>query len=118
MRMLCSVGSMLASMEVVTLAQLGYLPGTVAVFGVMAFVTFFEIGFGLIPWLIVADIFDANGEKREMRGNGKAWVKVCAVLERVARGVLFCKKKCRWVKRGGALSSFFPCGKKVVTVPG
>ena len=79
--------------EVVILAQLGYLPDTVAVFGVMAFVTSFEIGLGPKPWLIVADIFDAKGDKREIRGNGKAWVKVCAVLDRVARGVLFCKKK-------------------------
>lgn len=51
---------MLASTVVVTLSLLGLLPNVVAVFGVMAFVTFFEIGLGPIPWLIVAEMFDAK----------------------------------------------------------
>ena len=58
--MLCSVGGMLASSMVVTLALVGFLPNIVAVFGVMAFVTLFEIGLGPIPWLIVAEMFDAK----------------------------------------------------------
>ena len=55
-----SAGGMLASTVVVTVTLLGYLPNLVAVFGVMAFVTFFEIGLGPIPWLIVAEMFDAK----------------------------------------------------------
>ena len=57
---LWSAGGMLASTVVVTLSLLGLLPNVVAVFGVMAFVTFFEIGLGPIPWLIVAEMFDAK----------------------------------------------------------
>ncbi|CAN0360832.1 unnamed protein product, partial [Ascophyllum nodosum] len=58
--MLCSVGGMLVSSVVVTLTLVGFLPNIVAVLGVMAFVTFFEIGLGPIPWLIVAEMFDAK----------------------------------------------------------
>eukprot|EP00752_Nemacystus_decipiens_P004333 g3958.t1 len=58
--MMWSTGGMLASTVVVTLSLLGFLPNVVAVFGVMAFVTFFEIGLGPIPWLIVAEMFDAK----------------------------------------------------------
>ncbi|CAN0392030.1 unnamed protein product, partial [Laminaria digitata] len=57
---LWSAGGMLASTVLVTLSLLGLLPNVVAVFGVMAFVTFFEIGLGPIPWLIVAEMFDAK----------------------------------------------------------
>lgn len=57
---LWSAGGMLASSVVVTLTLLGFLPNVVAVFGVMGFVTFFEIGLGPIPWLIVAEMFDAK----------------------------------------------------------
>lgn len=58
--MMWSAGGMLAATLVVTLALLGMLPNVIAVFGVMAFVTFFEIGLGPIPWLIVAEMFDAK----------------------------------------------------------
>ncbi|CAN0512460.1 unnamed protein product, partial [Ectocarpus sp. 12 AP-2014] len=58
--MMWSTGGMLASTVVVTLSLLGMLPNVIAVFGVMAFVTFFEIGLGPIPWLIVAEMFDAK----------------------------------------------------------
>lgn len=51
---------MLVSTVVVTLSMLKILPNVVAVFGVMSFVTFFEIGLGPIPWLIVAEMFDAK----------------------------------------------------------
>lgn len=51
---------MLVSTVVVTLSLLGMLPNVVAVFGVMTFVIFFEIGLGPIPWLIVAEMFDAK----------------------------------------------------------
>ncbi|CAN0196330.1 unnamed protein product [Ectocarpus sp. 6 AP-2014] len=58
--MMWSAGGMLASTVVVTLSLLGMLPNVIAVFGVMAFVTFFEMGLGPIPWLIVAEMFDAK----------------------------------------------------------
>lgn len=58
--LLWSTGGMLASAVVVTLTLLGFLPNVIAVFGVMGFVTFFEIGLGPIPWLIVAEMFDAK----------------------------------------------------------
>lgn len=58
--MLCSTGGMLASTILVTLALLDYIPNIVAVVAVMSFVTFFEIGLGPIPWLIVAEMFDAK----------------------------------------------------------
>eukprot|EP01035_Chromulina_nebulosa_P019113 gene19113-24947_t len=38
----------------------GYLYNTVALIAVMLFVSFFEIGLGPIPWLIVAEMFDAK----------------------------------------------------------
>lgn len=55
-----SAGGMLVSTVVVTLSLLGMLPNVIAVFGVMTFVIFFEIGLGPIPWLIVAEMFDAK----------------------------------------------------------
>lgn len=58
--LLWSTGGMLASAVVVTLTLLGFVPNVVAVIGVMSFVTFFEIGLGPIPWLIVAEMFDAK----------------------------------------------------------
>lgn len=57
---LWSTGGMLASAVVITLTLLGFVPNVVAVIGVMGFVTFFEIGLGPIPWLIVAEMFDAK----------------------------------------------------------
>ena len=45
---------------VVTITLLGCIPNIVAVFGVMTFVFFFEIGLGPIPWLIVGEMFDAK----------------------------------------------------------
>lgn len=58
--MLWSTGGMLVSTVVVTLTLLGFAPNIVAVIAVMSFVTFFEIGLGPIPWLIVAEMFDAK----------------------------------------------------------
>ena len=58
--MLWSVGGMLISTVVVTMTLLGYIPNIVAVFGVMTFVFFFEIGLGPIPWLIVGEMIDAK----------------------------------------------------------
>ena len=58
--MLWSLGGMLISTVVVTMTLLGYIPNIVAVFGVMTFVFFFEIGLGPIAWLIVGEMFDAK----------------------------------------------------------
>ena len=58
--MLQSLGGMLISTVVVTMTLLGYIPIIVAVFGVMTFVFFFEIGLGPIPWPIVGEMFDAK----------------------------------------------------------
>ena len=58
--MLWSVGGMLTSTVVVTMTLLDYIPNIVAVFGVMTFVFFFEIGLGPIPWLIVGEMFDTK----------------------------------------------------------
>lgn len=58
--MLWSTGGMIASAFVVTLTLLGFAPNIVAVLAVMSFVSFFEVGLGPIPWLIVAEMFDAK----------------------------------------------------------
>ena len=58
--MLWSLGGMLTSTVVVKITLLGYIPNIVAVFGVMTFVFFFEIGLRPIPWLIVGEMFDAK----------------------------------------------------------
>ena len=58
--MLWSLGGMLISTVVVTMTLLDYIPNIMAVFGVMTFVFFFEIGLGPIPWLIVGEMFDAK----------------------------------------------------------
>lgn len=54
-----SVGMFLSCL-VVVLALLNYFSKTVAIAGVGAYVTFFEIGLGPIPWLIVAEMFDGK----------------------------------------------------------
>ena len=58
--MLWSLGGMLISTVVVTMTLLDYIPNIVAVYGVMTFVFFFEIGLGPIPWLIAGEMFDAK----------------------------------------------------------
>jgi MFS transporter, SP family, solute carrier family 2 (facilitated glucose transporter), member 3 len=58
--LLWSCGGMLASAVVIILVLLGFMSRPVALLGVGAFVAFFEIGLGPIPWLIVAEMFDAK----------------------------------------------------------
>ena len=58
--MLWSVGGMLISTVGVTLTLLGYIPNIVAVFGVMTFVFFLEIGLDSLPLAIVGEMFDAK----------------------------------------------------------
>ena len=57
---LWSSGGMLASTIVLIAALLGAINQGIALFAVIAFVSFFEIGLGPIPWLIVAEMFDAK----------------------------------------------------------
>ncbi|KAG5190730.1 solute carrier family facilitated glucose transporter member 3 [Tribonema minus] len=58
--LLWSSGGMFLSCIAITASLLGIAPNYVALLGVMAFVSFFEIGLGPIPWLIVAEMFDAK----------------------------------------------------------
>lgn len=58
--LLWSAGGMFFSTVLIMLALLGYERNWVALVAVMAYVSFFEIGLGPIPWLIVAEMFDAK----------------------------------------------------------
>lgn len=58
---LVSAGGMFLSTILITVSLLGYISHAyVAVLAVMLYVSFFEIGLGPIPWLIVAEMFDAK----------------------------------------------------------
>ncbi|CAM9455693.1 unnamed protein product, partial [Ectocarpus fasciculatus] len=58
---LVSSGGMLLSTVLLTVSLLGYISHAyVAIAAVMLYVMFFEIGLGPIPWLIVAEMFDAK----------------------------------------------------------
>lgn len=58
---LVSSGGMLLSTVLLTISLLGYISHSyVAIAAVMFYVSFFEIGLGPIPWLIVAEMFDAK----------------------------------------------------------
>ena len=57
---LWSSGGMFISCVAIVLSLLGYFNNMVALGGVNAYVSFFEIGLGPIPWLIVAEMFDAK----------------------------------------------------------
>ena len=52
-----SAAGMFASCIVIVLALLGYFSKIVALGAVASYVSFFEIGLGPIPWLIVAEMF-------------------------------------------------------------
>lgn len=58
--LLWSSGGMFLSCILLVAALLGYLSNIYALVAVMLYVTFFEIGLGPIPWLIVAEMFDAK----------------------------------------------------------
>ena len=58
--LLWSCGGMIVSAVVIMLVLFGYLYKSFALVAVMGFVSFFEIGLGPIPWLIVAEMFDAR----------------------------------------------------------
>ncbi|KAJ8605323.1 hypothetical protein CTAYLR_002360 [Chrysophaeum taylorii] len=55
-----SSGGMLACVLLITLALVGAIPKIAALVSVMLYVSFFEIGLGPIPWLIVAEMFDSR----------------------------------------------------------
>jgi SP family facilitated glucose transporter-like MFS transporter 3 len=57
---LWSSGGMLVSTFFIIAALMEFIPKSIALAAVMAFVSFFEIGLGPIPWLIVAEMFDAK----------------------------------------------------------
>ena len=57
---LWSAGGMLFSTIFIILALKGVVYNGIALIAVMSFVSFFEIGLGPIPWLIVAEMFDAK----------------------------------------------------------
>ncbi len=57
---LWSSGGMLVSALAIIAALNGLLPNWAALAAVMLFVSFFEIGLGPIPWLIVAELFDSK----------------------------------------------------------
>ena len=58
--LLWSSGGMFLSCILLVLALLKYLSNIYALVAVMLYVSFFEIGLGPIPWLIVAEMFDAK----------------------------------------------------------
>ena len=55
-----SASGMLLGVLAITLALYGFLPKLVALGAVMVYVAFFEVGLGPIPWLVVAEMFDAR----------------------------------------------------------
>jgi len=57
---LWSSGGMLVSCVVIVLSLLEYFHHMMALVAVNVYVSFFEIGLGPIPWLIVAEMFDAR----------------------------------------------------------
>ncbi|KAL7538806.1 hypothetical protein ACHAXR_008809 [Thalassiosira sp. AJA248-18] len=57
---LWSAGGMLFSSVALVLCLLGFFSKMASLFFVVTFVSFFEIGLGPIPWLIVAEMFEAK----------------------------------------------------------
>lgn len=58
--LLWSSGGMFFSCVAIVLALLGYFDNIMALVAVNVYVSFFEIGLGPIPWLIVAEMFEAK----------------------------------------------------------
>ena len=57
---LWSSGGMFLSCVVIVLSLLGYFNNIMALLAVNVYVSFFEIGLGPVPWLIVAEMFDGK----------------------------------------------------------
>mmetsp|Transcript_28510 Transcript_28510/g.62714 ORF Transcript_28510/g.62714 Transcript_28510/m.62714 type:complete len:665 (-) Transcript_28510:81-2075(-) len=68
---LWSSGGMFFSCVAIVLSLLGYFNNMVALGAVNAYVSFFEIGLGPIPWLIVAEMFDAKYVASAMSVSGQ-----------------------------------------------
>jgi len=58
--LLWSAGGMILSLVILTAALMQVVPNYMALVSVISYVAFFEIGLGPIPWLIVAEMFDAK----------------------------------------------------------
>lgn len=58
--LLWSFGGMLCSCACLVLSHMGILPGSVSIVAVNTYIAFYEIGVGPIPWLIIAEVFDAK----------------------------------------------------------
>jgi SP family facilitated glucose transporter-like MFS transporter 3 len=58
--LLWSSGGMFLSCVLIVLSLLGYFSNILALVAVNAYVAFFEIGLGPIPWLIVAEMFEGK----------------------------------------------------------
>jgi len=58
--LLWSSGGMFLSCVVIVLSLLGFFGNIMALLAVNVYVTFFEIGLGPIPWLIVAEMFEGK----------------------------------------------------------
>jgi len=57
---LWSSGGMFVACVFIVLSLLGYFSNMVALLSVNVYVIFFELGLGPVPWLIVAEMFDAK----------------------------------------------------------
>ena len=57
---LASAGGMFISTVFIIAALCGAVPNMIALVATMFYVSFFEIGLGPIPWLIVAEMFDSK----------------------------------------------------------
>ena len=55
-----SASGMLVGVVFITFALYGLVPKLIALAAVMMYVAFFEVGLGPIPWLVVAEMFDAR----------------------------------------------------------
>ena len=58
--MVISAGGMFVSTVAIIMALIGAVPKLVALGAVAGFVGFFEVGLGPIPWLIGAEMFEAD----------------------------------------------------------
>lgn len=58
--LISSLIGMLCSCSCLILGQVGVFRGPIAIVAVNAYIAFYEIGIGPIPWLIIAEVFEAK----------------------------------------------------------
>ena len=58
--LLWSVGGMLCACLTIILAQVGIIGSSISLVAVNVYIAFFEIGIGPIPWVIIAEMFEAK----------------------------------------------------------